>query len=580
MVWAIDGKRLNWVCRNGYLYLETTASIATLLFAAFFMKPAKFFYSIRARLLLVSILLLLIPLLGFRFIKQMESYLREGQQQVLVSAARLLSATLSDRPQLLQRDAPGESAEDAERRRLVGLFGSTTPETAANLGTAYLPSEDIERILNVVSKNASRIWVVDTHSRVRGLTGNLNTIDGSAKKIDFFQQVFQSIVRPLIHLLGADNAPVIDEDTAQTQQAVMAQVDRALSGEPTWLWRFLKDSRTVVLSAAQPIWLGDEIVGAVVVEETTRGNQALAAAALESLLAMSFIVFFAGFITLVLFAWRLAYRVQRLQSEAGLAIDSQGRITGAISGSQSRDEVGTLARTLEEVLQRLARYNSYLEKMAARLAHELRTPVAVVRSSLDNLRLARTPIDAAVYIERADDGVKRLSLLIARMSEASQLESMLHGSEKEGFDLVMVASGCVDGYRHAYPVNQFIFKTSEASILMLGLPDTIAQLLDKLVQNAVDFSPTKSAIVIATTRTTSTACIRVENTGPLLSPETLSTLFNSMVSARADGVNGGTHLGLGLYIVRLIAEFHGGTASAKNLPDQSGVRFEVQLLIA
>ena len=96
------------------------------------MRLASFLLSIRARLLLVSLLLLLIPIIGFRFVKNMEGYLREGQQQVLVSAARLLSATLSDRPQLL-RDTPTENGEEQERRLVLALFGSAAPETAANL---------------------------------------------------------------------------------------------------------------------------------------------------------------------------------------------------------------------------------------------------------------------------------------------------------------------------------------------------------------------------------------------------------------------------------------------------------------
>ncbi len=543
------------------------------------MRLASFLLSIRARLLLVSLLLLLIPIIGFRFVKNMEGYLREGQQQVLVSAARLLSATLSDRPQLL-RDTPTENGEEQERRLVLALFGSAAPETAANLGKTYQPSEDIERILGVVAKNASRIWVVDTRSRVRGLSGNLNAQDTNPKTSDLLQKIYRSMIRPLIKLWGAESSTVIIEDDSQTAKAVMSQVNRALNGEPTWLWRYLKDGQTVVLSAAQPIWSGDEIVGAVVVEETTRGNQAITVAALESLLAMSFIVFFVGFLTLIVFAWRLAYRVRRLQSEADWAIDAQGRITGTISGSHSRDEVGALARTLEDVLKRLARYNAYLEQLAARLAHELRTPVAVVRSSLDNLRQADSLAGARVYIERADEGVKRLSLLIARMSEASQLESMLQGADKESFDMVRVVSGCVDGYRLAYPNSTFTLNAPRAAIMLVGLPDTIAQLLDKLVQNAIDFAVAGTPIVISVSCTENFAKLSMINTGPCLAPEVSASLFSSMVSSRAEGAEAGAHLGLGLYIVRVIAEFHGGSVSAKNLPDNSGVEITARIPIA
>lgn len=561
MAWAIAGKRPKHPALRTYV-----------------IKFPRFLVSIRAQLLLVSLILLLIPLIGFRFVMDMQTYLRTGQEQVLVSAARLLSATMSDRPQLIPRELVAQSREEEERRRLVALFGSSDPETASSLGAAYQPSEDIERILAVVAKNASRIWVVDARSRVRGLSGNLNVTDVAPTVATGVQATLGHMARPLMNIFfAADPARAVADDPALAERAVMSQVDRALSGEPTQLWRYAKDMRTVVLSAAQPIWSGDEIIGAVVAEESTRGNQAITVAALESLLATSLIVFLVGCLALVVFAWRLTYRVERLRADADHAIDAHGRVTGAISGSSSQDEIGALARTLEEVLQRLARYNAYLEQMAARLAHELRTPVAVVRSSLDNLRHADIAPSERVYIERADEGVKRLSLLIARMSEASRLEGILQGSEKEYFDLTAVVSGCVDGYRAAYPSSQFALSLPANSIRVSGLPDAIAQLLDKLVQNAIDFAVPGSPIITSVSMEAKEAVLAVENRGVPMSPEVLSTLFTSMVSVRASGNNQRSHLGLGLYIVRLIADFHGGAVSAANLHDGSGVRFELRL---
>jgi len=163
------------------------------------------------------------------------------------------------------------------------------------------------------------------------------------------------------------------------------------------------------------------------------------------------------------------------------------------------------------------------------------------------------------------------------MSEASQLESMLQGEVKEPFDLVKVASGCVDGYCFAYPDSKFFFETCDARVMLYGLPDTMAQLLDKLVQNAIDFATVGSIIVVAVSGTAKYATLSVMNRGPTLTPETQLSLFSSMVSSRTDGTINGTHLGLGLYIVRLIAEFHGGTVSASNLEGNDGVQIKVRL---
>ena len=543
------------------------------------MRSLSFFSSIRARLLLIAILLLLIPVIGFRFVQQMDLLLRDGQRQVLVSAAKLLAATLSDRPQLFVVPASENEAEQIERRKLLALFGSADPETAAQLGTAYLPSDEIEKILGVVAKTAARIWVVDSRSRVRGLAGNLNSSDIKKIPPGALQQIYTTAIRPIIRLFARDPGWAISEDPVLVTRAVMTQVDRALSGQPTAYPRYASDGRATVMSAAEPIWQGDNIVGAVVVEETTSGSQSITFAALESLLAMTLVVLLVGFGALLMFAWRLAFRVRLLQREAETAIDAQGRIRGTISGSGSNDEIGALSLSLEAILLRLSHYNHYLEQMAARLSHELRTPLAVVRSSLDNLRATEIAPQGNVYIARADEGVQRLSSLIARMAEATRLESMLVGAEKERCDIGRLVAGCVEGYRAAYPSCTFVFVAPENAIVHEVIADAIAQMLDKLVQNAVDFAHPGTPVTILLGTSARRIKIAVENKGAMLSPNIASSLFSSMVSSRREGADHGSHLGLGLYIVRLIAEFHEGTVTAENLADGSGVRFEVSMSV-
>ena len=546
------------------------------------MTRPPFFQSIRAKLLLIALLLLLIPFIGFRFVQQMEQLLREGQRQVLVSAAKLLSVTLSDRPQLFIAAAAENEAEQAERRKLLALFGSADPETAAQLGAAYLPSDEVEKILGVVAKTATRIWVVDSRSRVRGLAGNLHAAEIKKAPAGIFQQLYTSAIHPVVRLFAHDPGSTFSEDPAQVTRAVMTQVDRALSGQPTAYPRDSRDGLATVMSAAEPVWQGDNIIAAVVVEETMSGSQSIKVAALESLLAMTLVVLLVGFGALLIFAWRLAYRVRVLQREAETAIDAQGRIRGTISGSSARDEIGALSHSLEAILLRLSHYNHYLEQMASRLSHELRTPVAVVRSSLDNLRASGISEDGKIYVARADEGVQRLSSLISRMSEATQLESMLIGSEKENCDIARLISGCVEGYRLAFPSTRFNLSVPDAPIMLEVIADAIAQMLDKLVQNAVDFAQRDTPVTVTLAKSGHQIRIQVENKGKPLSPEISSNLFGSMVSSRGglvaprgESIESGSHLGLGLYIVRLIAEFHHGTASAHNLSDGSGVRIEV-----
>jgi len=239
------------------------------------------------------------------------------------------------------------------------------------------------------------------------------------------------------------------------------------------------------------------------------------------------------------------------------------------------------------VLGRLREYNAYLEGMAGRLSHELRTPVAVVRSSLDNLGQQVLPDGARVYVSRAAEGVDRLARLISRLSEATRLERLLESAERERFDLAAVVRGCVEGYRAAYPARRFALALPDGPVPVDGVPDAFAQLLDKLVENAGDFAPAGTEIRVSLAVAARRASIAMENDGPPLPAATVEHLFDSMVSMRADAParaampprGEGAHLGLGLYIVRLVAEYHGGSVHAENR-GEGGVRFTVDVPLA
>jgi len=282
---------------------------------------------------------------------------------------------------------------------------------------------------------------------------------------------------------------------------------------------------------------------------------------------------------LLFFASRLASRVRRLHRQAEAAIDQQGRITGAIKATDEGDEIGDLTRTMSAVMERLRGYNAHLEAMAGRLSHELRTPVAVVRSSLDNLKAQPLPPGSSVYVERAGEGVDRLSRLISRLSEGTRLERMLESAERERFDVAALVAGCVEGYRLAYPARRFDLERPPEPLWVEGVPDAVEQLVDKLAENANDFAPAGSPVKVQVEPLgKGGARIAVENAGPPLPEAARARLFDSMVSLREPQARGqGAHLGLGLYIVRIVAEFHRGSVRAVDLPAGGGVRFEVEL---
>jgi two-component system sensor histidine kinase ChvG len=359
------------------------------------------------------------------------------------------------------------------------------------------------------------------------------------------------------------------------------EIDGALAGILTIDRRQTPDGKAIIVSAAHPIWVGDQVRGAVIVEETTNAVLAERNRAFERLFSIVLATLLIGSVALTLFASRLSARIRRLRDEAEAAIDEHGRVRGAVAASVAGDEIGDLSRSFASVISRLAQYASYQQNMASRLSHELRTPVAVVRSSLDNLRLSPLPDEARVYIERAQLGLNRLTHILTRMTEATRLEQSLGDAERERFDLAKVVAGSVDGYRIAYPAKTIVLEALGDEIPVLGAPDLIAQMLDKLVANATEFSINDAPIVVRLTNIeeSSGAQVRlaVENGGPPLPLAMQGRLFDSMVSVRSEHVGNEPHLGLGLYIVRLIAEFHGGSVRAENRADGRGVIVTVML---
>ena len=157
------------------------------------------------------------------------------------------------------------------------------------------------------------------------------------------------------------------------------------------------------------------------------------------------------------------------------------------------------------------------------------------------------------------------------------MEQSLSDVERERFDLAAVVAGCVDGYRQAYPAARIAFARPAAKMIVDGAPDLVAQMLDKLVANAVEFGK-DGAIELILAREGDDLLLAVGNEGPPLPAMQAGHLFDSMVSVRGGGGEGGEpHLGLGLYIVRLIAQFHGGSARAANRRDGTGVVITVSM---
>lgn len=318
----------------------------------------------------------------------------------------------------------------------------------------------------------------------------------------------------------------------------------------------------------------------LLVEQSSDSVDQLAGGAAGRLLGLTLLVSVSVALILLGYATLLSMRIRRLSRDVSDTVDDNGRIIGDFHASQMRDEIGDLSRSYRLLLTRTEQYTRYLESISQKLSHELRTPIAIVRSSLDNLAYSNLGDDAQVYLARAVVGLDRLSGIFNAMSSASRLEHSLRDSEKVSLDLVPLLTELVDAYRDIFSQQNIELVCPENGPLWCnGNADLIAQMLDKLLDNATDFCDENGRIVVALTTNDKIISLSVFNTGPPIPEEIRATLFDSLVSSRKESA-GHYHLGLGLYMVRLIAEFHNGRVDAFNDAAQNGVVFRVDLPVS
>ncbi|MGB8325954.1 MAG: ATP-binding protein, partial [Steroidobacteraceae bacterium] len=353
----------------------------------------------------------------------------------------------------------------------------------------------------------------------------------------------------------------------------------AATGKPATSVLRSVDERRLIVAAAAPVLdaTRERTIGVVQVAQTADRWLLLRDRALTRLLNLTLAVTALTVIASFAFAARLAFRLARLKSASESALTLEGRLMTRFPEVGARDELGDVARSFSALLARLDEHTAYLRTLAGKLAHEIRTPLTIVRSSLENLETEALPESARAYLVRAREGSQRLGGILQAMGAASRVEEAIGSAERVAFDAMPVVRSAVEAYREAFAHRRFRFEGPGAPCRIEGSPELLVQMLDKLVDNAVDFSPPEAEICVRMRRAGAHVQIDVENPGPPLPPDAAQRLFESLWQSRHEG-DDRSHFGLGLYIARLIVEFHRGEIYATNLATGVQLRVRIPLL--
>ena len=375
---------------------------------------------------------------------------------------------------------------------------------------------------------------------------------------------YESLVEP-----GQEAVLARPDPSGQERQTY---VEAALAGTATVAWFRSADSGDAVVAAAEPIVAGERIIGTLVLQQGTDAILSLTNKGLARLMYVTVVATLVAAFALLGYATWLSRRIRRLSIAAEDALENDD-LRSTLPSALAGDEVGDLSRSFSYVLRQLGEYNEYLRSLASKLSHELRTPLAIVTSSLENLEHEPLNAASADYAARAKDGADRLRRILTAMSEASRVEELMQHAEADDFDMVAVLQSTISAYRDVYPERRFELAIGLDTAPLRGSPELLIQMLDKLVDNAVSFSAAGDSLQVGLTLDAGKLLMTVSNPGPALPERMRTQLFDSMVSVR--GKDGDKHLGLGLYVAKLIAEGHGGSITANNI--DGGVQFTVAL---
>jgi two-component system sensor histidine kinase ChvG len=245
------------------------------------------------------------------------------------------------------------------------------------------------------------------------------------------------------------------------------------------------------------------------------------------------------------------------------------------------DEIGLLARSISDMSQSLRQRIDNIEAFAADVTHELKNPLASLRSAIDGLTNIKDERLRERLISVARDDVVRLDRLIGDISEAARTDAELARASFEPVDLGPLIEQLVASWesrRTKGDVRIAYARPRKESAVVMGDANRLARAMDNVIDNAVSFSPPGGLVEIAASRVGNRVRIRIDDEGPGVPQEARESIFNRFHSIRPEGEGFGRHSGLGLAIAKAIVDGHDGEIEVRDRDDApSGARFTIIL---
>ncbi len=477
------------------------------------------------RIIIFNLIALCVLLVGMLYLNQFKGGLAQEKQNAMLVEASLYSGVLQERMSL---------------ENSTGLLDDLTVSEGTSVRTYTLDGANSGMISGDWQANAAK---------GRGISGWLGGVMSWASG-------FGGATNP--------NAPASESMMAQEM------ADAALAGQEL-IRRASIQSGETVLSVAKPVKVEGQIVGAVVLTSQAGYLDSLLRGEQETVLRLFLLAVVVSIVLSIVLANAIANPIHDLAAAAEAGATKQGR-----SGEPERiripdltgrpDEIGHLSRAMRDMTSALYERIDTNEEFAADVAHEIKNPLASLRSAVETLRIVKEDKNRNKLLDVIEHDVRRLDRLVTDISNASRLDAELVKEELEPFDLTLMLDRIVEFHGHEAGDKgvELIWVQPNEPIMYDGLEARLAQVFVNLITNAVSFCGEGDAVRVWARAKDNRVLIVVEDTGPGIPNEALTKVFKRFYSERS-AENFGNNSGLGLSISKQIVEAHKGVIWAENI---------------
>jgi two-component system, OmpR family, sensor histidine kinase ChvG len=458
----------------------------------------------------------------------------------------------------------------SEARLVADVFEARMPASGTvNLGAGN--GSALRQTLNGIDiSEGVEIFVFDNEGKV------LATATGAAKSVTVSTRSSKStIITDFLNAVWETVSGVLSSSTGPAEKVDVEAMARGLFDQARAGDTSIKTGRGsdggAVFSVATPIVRGGEVLGVIALTSAEGEIDGLVRYEREQVLQMFVIALLVSIGLSLVLASTIANPLSDLAAAAELGRDRDARKMAPgrvrIPDLAARpDEIGRLSVAMRGMVAALYDRIDANEQFAADVAHEIKNPLASLRSAVGTMRVAKREDQRDKLLDVIEHDVRRLDRLVSDISNASRLDSELVKEEEEEFSLMNTLSNLSEylGKQAGEKGVDFIIDLPNDPINIRGLEARLAQVFVNLITNALSFCESGDAVRVWARRRENRVLVVIEDTGPGIPEQALTKIFKRFYSERPEG-QFGNHSGLGLAISKQIVEAHGGVIWAENI---------------